>query len=100
MIVRGLGIAGVSNQPYDAILGDLMKLFPLAFWITATSANGVPYRLTTLDLPREMVDPDFEMEVRLPFRDQPPTLWPEAPGSGEVVMLTNERSYVARPKRD
>lgn len=50
VIVRGLGILRVLGSTYGPIVGDILKFFPVAFWITDGVASGVPYRLTEIPL--------------------------------------------------
>ena len=100
VIVRGLGIMKVLGQTYGPIVGELLKFFPLAFWITSTPAVGVTYRLTELRLHKSPADLDAQITLSIALRGMPPPRWPELPSDGGVVMLTGERTYVATPREN
>ena len=98
IIVRGFGISRVMGQPYGPIVGELLKFFPVAFWITAIPVVGVPHSLTELPLAKPPIALDSPTTVTIPLRSQPRQNWPEQPGDEEVVMFTKERTHVATPK--
>jgi hypothetical protein len=99
VIVRGFSISRVlgPGPTYGPIVGDILKFFPLAFWVTATRATGTEYQLSALPLCDPRLSLDESVTLTMPLRFQPPPGWPEAPGDGEVVLLVDERSSVATP---
>jgi len=96
IIVRGFGIHRVLGATYNWIIGDVLKFFPLGFWITTGPAAGVRYRLTELPL---LKPPGIDTSVTLtiPLSAQPPPSWPEQPNDDEVVLYNEESTYVASP---
>ena len=97
VIIRGFGISRVIGQTYGPIIGDILKFFPVAFWITADPAVGVPYSLTPLPFP-SVISLDSSVEITIPVRNQPRRDWPETPGDDEVLALNDQRSSIASPK--
>jgi hypothetical protein len=98
VIVRGFAISGVIGIRYGPVVGDLLKFFPLAFWVTCTPASGVPYRLTEVPLLRSTAT-DPSITLTLPLRGQPPPTWPEQPEDGAIVFQADERTSIASPKQ-
>lgn len=98
IIVRGFGISRVLGARYGPIIGDVLKFFPLAFWITAAPADVVRYRLTAIPLEAPSAL-DSEVTLRIPLRGYPPAGWPEQPGDDEIVLMNLDRTSVgvARP---
>lgn len=97
VIVRGLAMMKVLGQTHGPIVGELLKFFPLAFWITAAPADGVSYRLAELPMRGIISGAADEVLVKIPLRGLPPPSWPEHPSDGTVLMLTDERTYVSTP---
>ena len=101
VIVRGFSISRVlgPGPTYGPIVGDILKFFPLAFWVTAAPANGTQYQLDALPLSDPRLTLDASATLPIPLRFQPPPGWPETPGDDEMGLLNDERSSVATPPR-
>lgn len=97
VIVRGFSISRVLGPTYGPIVGDILKFFPLAFWVTAAVANGTEYQLDAQPLSDPLLTLNTSITLAIPLRFQPPPGWPETPGDGEALLLNDERSSVATP---
>ncbi|MDX2273503.1 MAG: hypothetical protein NW237_16335 [Cyanobacteriota bacterium] len=94
-IVRGFGIARVLGATHGPIVGDVLKFFPLAFWVTQEDTDVTGYRL--VDLARSIQeDIGARLRVELPLLGIPSPLWPERPRNQEVILMRKESSYVAK----
>jgi hypothetical protein len=98
VIVRGFGISRVLGSRYDPIVGDVLKFFPVAFWITLDPATGVQHRLAEVPL-QTAGTIDTSVTLTIPLRGLPPPTWPEQPGEGEIVLINDERTSVATMRR-
>jgi hypothetical protein len=64
IIVRGFAITGVLEpHRYGPIVGDVLKFFPVAFWVTSGSAERSHRNLT--ELPLSQVEPELSQTVSL-----------------------------------
>jgi len=98
VIVRGFGISRVLGRTHGPIVGDVLKFFPLAFWVTQESAAVTGYPLVDL---AAFVDTSLDAvkRIELPLQRIPSALWPERPRDQEVILMHRERSYVAKRTR-
>lgn len=97
-IVRGFGIARVLGKVHGPIVGDVLKFFPLAFWVTQEDASVTGYRL--VDLARYITeDVDTVARVELPLLRIPSPFWPERPRDPEVILLRKESSFITKRLR-
>ena len=99
-IARGFGLARVLGDTHGAIVGDILKFFPVAFWVVGSAPADLVFPFTELSLTI-----DAAMSVEISLKNVPPARWPELPGSSEVVVMNGLRTHhataVARPsKRD
>lgn len=97
VIVKGFCIRGIiPPYRYEPIVGDVLKFFPVAFWLTLESAGASRQNLTEIPL---YANEDSEMvEISLPLRDFPGIRWPEQPGEHEIVLMNDDRTSIATPK--
>ncbi|MES3034074.1 MAG: hypothetical protein V4813_08755 [Gemmatimonadota bacterium] len=89
-IVRGFSLARVLGDAHGPVIGDVLKFFPLAFWLVHHAPDDVVFPFAQIPLQSEGI-----CRLRIPLRRLPPQ-WPEMPGPKEVVALTAERTYLAR----
>lgn len=98
VISRGSGLARVLGRTYGPIVGDVLKFFPLAFWVTQQPTEATGYRLVDLATYAD-ADLDSIADVELPLRPIPSPFWPERPRDEEIIVMNSERSFVARRTR-
>jgi hypothetical protein len=98
---RGFGVLdadpsqGAMRGP---IVGDMIKFFPLGYWVTWDEPSGFYPRLPQLISDRSC-GIDAEEVASIQLRDVPPLGWPEHPGSWGLNMFNEEMSFVAYPRR-
>ena len=91
VIVRGFAIARVLGRKHHWIVGDVLKFFPVAFWVVSEQPTDVEFGFAKLELTKSN-----ETLIEIPLRNVPPLGWPERPRDDEVVLLSGERSHIAR----
>lgn len=94
IVVRGFGMARVLGKKHGPIVGDILKYFPLAFWVVGEVPANVQIEFAELDLMQ-----DSEVIINIPLRVVPHAGWPERPMDNEIVLINRERSHVARRVR-
>lgn len=93
IIVRGFAISGVLEpRRYGPIVGDVLKFFPVAFWLTVGSASGSHQNLTALPLSGNEEASDT---LSLSLRGYPHVRWPEQSRDHEIVLMNDDRTSVA-----
>lgn len=98
VIVRGFGIFRVLGSTHGPIVGDVLKFFPLAFWVTQEDTRVTGYQL--VDLARSITeDIDGVSRVELPLLRIPSPFWPERPRDPEVILLRNESTFITKRLR-
>jgi hypothetical protein len=97
VVARGFGVNDLRSPGW--VVGDMIKWFPLGYWVTWDKPSSVQVRLPVLVVDRTSnVDDDVELSVAL--RDVPPVEWPEQPGAWGTNLFCDEMTFVAyRRKR-
>lgn len=90
-IVRGFSLARVLGDGHGPVIGDVLKFFPLAFWLVHAVPEDVMIPFAEIPLTHVGIS-----HVTIPLRALPPLRWPEMPGRAEVVGVASERTFVAR----
>jgi hypothetical protein len=97
VIVRGF-VRGSLGSGLAPVLGDLLKFYPLGFWVVWQKPDHLK-----LDLPDLTEgwpdDTDGEIRLSLSLRSVPGVNWPEAPSGMEALLLDFGRSHVATARR-
>jgi hypothetical protein len=96
VIARGFGIA--RPGVFDVIVGDVLKFFPLAFWVVSETPPGIRFPFTRLPFDRADCL-DTTVTFSIPLRGIPPIFWPERPSSNELVLGRGERMHLGRQVR-
>lgn len=87
-----------TRNTNDPILGDVLKFFPVGFWLTWENGDT---EVKLPDLARRATGLiDEEIEVVLDLERVPPLNWPEAPGPDAVLLVDATRgSFTSEAKR-
>ena len=95
VIVRAFGL--VRPGVHDMIIGEVLKFFPLAFWLVSDVPENleIPFAKLKLD---NAVSLDHEMDLTITLDQIPPSSWPERPRPDEFVLLTTERTHIGSPR--
>lgn len=95
IIMQGLGIS--YNEGNSGIVGDLIKFFPLAFYVVDESIGD-----GQLPVPKIVGDGCNDLacsvDLHLDFSNVPPLDWPETPTSHHNTMMPVDSSVVAVPR--
>lgn len=97
VIARGFALGRILGETYGPIVGDVLKFFPLAFWVTPDSAAPTGFSLVNLAQLLQAGAVGMS-SVSMPLRPIPPSYWPERPGGSEVVAMNDERMFIAKPR--
>ncbi len=96
VILRNFGVTAIVKPLYESpLVGDLLKFFPLAFFVTTDPARPPGFRLGSLAL-ENTNDPS---ELQIPLSGAPYSDWPERPRDNEALIISNRVGSVAT-KRD
>jgi hypothetical protein len=79
------------------VFGDLLKFFPLAFWVVGKT--GARAHVPFARLPLETVGLDTITTVRVSLRHVPSAEWPERAMGNEIIVIADNRTYLSVPKR-
>lgn len=97
VVGRGFGV-NFSFPASRWIVGDMIKWFPLGYWITWDEPRGIRIPLPKLiDESPPQIDEEVDLEV--PLRNIPPVRWPEHPGAWGARLLSDENTFVAYRRR-
>jgi len=96
VIIRHFGLTLLGG--HGTVVGDLLKYYPLAFWVVFKCPTGVKLQQQPLVLKKDI---SLNKKCRLPvdFSHAPRSNWPEEPDDGEVVLLQSSMAYVAINKK-
>ena len=95
VIVRGMGLVRVLGRTHGVVVGDVLKFFPLAFWLVGTAPENVEFPFAELPLMESGT-----AALRIPLQRIPPARWPELPGKEEIVLSSHGRTHVATPQSE
>jgi hypothetical protein len=98
VLMRGFGL--ISLKFNGAILGDLLKFFPIAYWLVWDLPKDIQINRPELSLSKTLSLEDKE-EVTIDFKSIPNERWPENPGDDEIILTCDERTIysVSRKKK-
>jgi hypothetical protein len=94
VIVRSTGL--IHWGVHDMILGDVLKFFPLAFWLVYHAPSDLEYPFARIPLDQSL-ELDAEATLEIPLAKIPTPTWPERPRNWEFVLNNSERSHVGSP---
>ncbi|WP_016952861.1 hypothetical protein [Anabaena sp. PCC 7108] len=97
IVISSLGIGSTLGEGF--ISGScLLKFFPLAFWVVWNQPTSFPISFTKI--PKDEVqDLDGTCEIIIDLRQIPHLDYPEVPGEGRYIMLHNDSTFLAQPKK-
>ncbi len=97
VVARGFGMIDIRS-PQSCIVGDMIKFFPLGYWVTWDQPSSVQIRLPEL-ISRRSWGIDDEEEISIRLHDVPPPGWPERPGDWGMNLFHEEMTFVAYPRK-
>jgi len=97
VVARGFGVGDARSLPH-IIVGDMIKFFPLGYWVTWEAPPELRISQPTLIANRSSGIDDEEI-LKIPLRDVPPLDWPARPGSWGINLFSEEITFVAYPRK-
>lgn len=97
VIILGSGVMDINNNKRKAIVGDFIKFYPIAFWVTWDQPS-VDLKLSSLCKNKDL-QIDELVNITISTHNIPRIDWPEHPGDDEIVLLNDEVAYYAKKKR-
>lgn len=95
-ILKNVAIAIPGEQ--NLLFGELLKFFPLAYWVVWKKPNELQINLPKL-IERKTVALDDTAEIDIDFRNIPRIDWPENPDNNMIILYCDDTTKVAIPKR-
>lgn len=95
VIARGIGLGKLGYE--GSLVGDLLKFFPLAFWIVWRRPQRIGLALPRL-LPNAASELDEGQPIAVPLDPVPPTTWPEQPAGDQYVLFRDEQTSIVTPR--
>jgi len=95
VIILGSGLMSIYRK--DAIIGEFIKFYPIAFWVT-WDQPPIDINLPSLTKNKELLINETS-SVTVSIENIPRIDWPEHPGDDEIVLLNDEVAYIAKKKR-
>lgn len=95
VIARGIAKTNIRFNPI--IIGDILKFYPLGYWVLW---DAPPLRTDTVAplVANRTVGIDFEVDLPIRFRGQPSLDFPEAPGPEEATFMHDRAGVTAGPR--
>jgi hypothetical protein len=97
VVARGFGVTDVRSLRW-VILGDVLKFFPLGYWVTWSEPPGIHITRPKLIANRSSGIDDEEM-LTIPLRHIPSLGWPERPGTWGINLVNETMTFVAYPRK-
>ena len=96
-LVIARAVAKVTFDSRPPLLGDILKFYPLGYWVVW---KGRPLRTGGLSLllANRALDIDSEEDLPIGFHNQPALDFPEAPEGVEVTMMNDRLGVTAKPR--
>lgn len=94
-ILKNFGIAVPGRR--SPIIGDLLKFFPLAYWVVWDQPDDIQVNLPKL-IKRKDIGLDETDDMHIDFQNIPRVDWPENPDDNLVILYRDESTMVANPK--
>jgi hypothetical protein len=95
VVIKGLGLG--SRDGERAVMGDLLKYFPLAFFVAFRAFGGASLPVPNI-VGHECNDVDCTVDLYVNLRDIPPTDWPETPTADYYTIMPAEGAVIANAK--
>lgn len=93
-ILKGFGVAIQGNG--KPIIGEVLKFFPLAYWVVWDKPATIQINLPKL-IKNRMVGIDDTDEIEIDFHNVPRYDWPENPDDNMVILYRDDATKVASP---
>jgi hypothetical protein len=97
VIINGLGLSRTDGSA--GIIGDLIKFFPLAYYITDSRLSGTLDGRISLVHGNGCNDLTCEIPLYFTFDRVPPLSWPEIPDSGRYVIMPLDLARFSRERQ-
>lgn len=94
--ILGTGVARLAGRGVGPVVGDFLKFFPLAWWLTWRRPKAVQLDLCSLPLLGNYED---RREIPVRLRPSPDPMWPEQPQDDTVLLFNQDRTNVTTPRR-
>jgi hypothetical protein len=92
-ILKGVGLMSGEH----IVVGDFLKYFPIAFWLTHEAPFQIQSRMRDREIPVRGAELDDYRVIDVPtstqntFREN----WPEVPEDNEMIILNNDLAFIA-----
>lgn len=96
VVARSLNVTEYGHS--DSLLGDVLKFFPLGFWLIYQRPASATVSVPQLPI-HEMGGLDDVVSITLPLTRVPRPDWPEAPGKMGMVFMNDQMTFTAQPAR-
>ncbi len=101
VIILGSGIVeNIFSEKRQVIIGDIIKFFPLGFWVTWDHNYNLEMDLNLIEI---ALWPDIklsdELEIKLPLKGIPRIDWPEHQDDSSVMLMHDEYAFIAKKFR-
>lgn len=100
-VLRGVGVMFGFTQvsPPPTIVGDFLKYFPVAFWLTSDPPKAIAEQIQDREINPRGLRLDDEVDIAIPTRpaDTFAPDWPEHPKGFEAILLNDKACVYAQP---
>ena len=100
-VLRGVGVMfGFTKvSPPPTVLGDFLKYFPAAFWLTSNAPDVITAQIADREIDPRNCAMNEERVLSIPTKDRDTFSadWPEHPVGSEALLLNEESCVYAEP---
>lgn len=95
VILKGVGVGLFSTN--QVIVGDFLKYFPIAFWLTHKAPQRVKESMQDREMPirGSGVDDYRTVAIRTDKQDTFRSNWPEVPDDYEMLLVNDDLCFIA-----
>jgi hypothetical protein len=94
VIILGCGLMSINKM--EPIIGEFIKFYPIAFWVTWDKPK-VDISLQSLTKNKDLLIDDL-LTATISIKNIPRVDWPEHPSDDEMVLLNDEVAYISKKK--
>jgi hypothetical protein len=96
VLFKGLGLCTQNGKHW--LVGDLLKFFPLAYFVVDNTEGGLALPVTSI-IGDGCNDMNCVVDLHIRFNDVPPHDWPETPDAEHYTIHPQRGAVVATPRR-